>query len=404
VLAAPPDDAIIIDKLSALILFLCDGTNSQQDIILAVESHLGSKLPEGFEKKFFNKYRNYLSYREERNVYKKFSSREFDLLFSGDKYIPYALTIIPSEACNIRCNYCIRNDMDKRQHWSKSTFDKFLEEAIELSISRLSITGGEPLLLPNIADFINLCTSNNIFTMLSTNAFIEDSNVIDDIINSGISELQVSLDTVSNSTFRNMTERSGLHVIYSNLEKFVESGIEVSIRTVLTDMNFQEMKTLIEYTKSLGIKKHRVTTDSNVTSNFLPENHELREQYIGFARDVESLGEPHVEAPSGGKWPKGNYGGACPGLTSSPVIFPNGNVSICELTPDMVIGSFKKEKLIDIYNSVEADIIRKKAMTGNVPDRKCTTCEHLSQCATGCFVYKDVNKLDLFEADPRCSN
>ena len=404
VVANPPDETVTIDRLSALILFLCDGTNSTLDIFSSIQEQFGFELPDNFEEGILKKYSKYILYKEAKSNNPQLPDGEFESLFLSDKYIPYALTIIPSESCNIRCNYCIRRGMDKRHHWTRAIFEKFLDEAIELSISRLSITGGEPSLIPNIAEYINRCTSNNIFTMMSTNAFIKDKKIIDDIISSGISALQVSLDTINEATFSRMTERDGLHVVYQNLEQFVDSGIEVSIRTVLTDMNYHEMKPLIEYTKSLGVKNHRVTTDASVTSNFLQENYELREQYIKYAKDVESLGEFHVEVPSGGKWSQGSHGGSCPGLTSSPVIFPNGDVSICELTPNIVIGSFASEKLIDIYNSAEACEIRRKAMTGYSTNPKCSNCEYISQCATGCFVYKDTNKLGSFEPDPRCAN
>lgn len=240
------------------------------------------------------------------------------------------------------------------------------------------------------------------FITLTTNGCFENTDVIQKTIDAGITNVQVSLDAASESTFRKISKKPGLEYVRNSIERFIFSGVEVKIRTVLTDININEVEEILSYTQALGIKEHSVTVDGRITSDFSSANEPNREKMIGYAENVEGLNQPHVDAPYCRTWSDRSQGMACPGLFSSPVIFPNGDVSVCELTPNLVMGNFNKSGLLEIFNSQKASEMRLRVTDRNVINKKCSMCSVLERCGTGCFAYKEASGIATYDPDPRC--
>ncbi len=91
---------------------------------------------------------------------------------------PRTLLIAITNACNLTCEFCYR-DLESRSLWRYETLMEFCRAASEWGVLEVAFGGGEPMLFPRWADFINelyetspLCVNFTTNGMLLTDDFL----------------------------------------------------------------------------------------------------------------------------------------------------------------------------------------------------------------------------------------
>lgn len=169
------------------------------------------------------------------------------------------LRLSVTDRCDLRCSYCMPpafNDYKIPNHWL--SFDEIVRVCrifIGLGVSRVRLTGGEPLVRARIDDLAqgighlsglrDLSVSTNGTRLKQFAAKLRAS---------GVQRLNVSLDTLSPSRFQTLTRRDGLHDVLSGLEVARESGFRlIKINMVwLPQFNGDELDAMIEYCMKRG--------------------------------------------------------------------------------------------------------------------------------------------------------
>src|SRR5215216_6553135 len=82
--------------------------------------------------------------------------------------------------CNLSCSYCVARSSPRaeRRGLSMPSFRRLIDEAAEYGIRELFLTGGEPLLLPDIGDRLRYA-AGRIPTTLLTNAMLFQGRRLD---------------------------------------------------------------------------------------------------------------------------------------------------------------------------------------------------------------------------------
>jgi len=138
------------------------------------------------------------------------------------------LRISLSERCNLRCQYCMPSEGVPLSPTSKLLTDdeimRLVRLFVENGVDKVRLTGGEPLLRPNLSSLIrsisnSLITSGNLSTSsianqsglvgITTNG-ISLSRQIDDLVDAGLTGVNISLDTLRADRFTEITRRNGL--------------------------------------------------------------------------------------------------------------------------------------------------------------------------------------------------
>jgi organic radical activating enzyme/TusA-related sulfurtransferase len=100
--------------------------------------------------------------------------------------------------CNLACDYCcVRSSpQTPRRQLGLATIRRIAEEAPPLGVREILLTGGEPMLLPDICEIIDVCADALPTTML-TNGLLLQGRRLDELAALGPSRvtLQVSLDS-----------------------------------------------------------------------------------------------------------------------------------------------------------------------------------------------------------------
>ena len=122
------------------------------------------------------------------------------------------------DRCNFRCTYCMPEDSlaDKgvflpRRDWlSDNDIEHIVRAFCSLGTNRLRLTGGEPLLRPGLVELVQRLSAIPAIEDLSmtTNA-VHLPRLADSLFNAGLNRITVSLDSLDDAVFAEMTGERG---------------------------------------------------------------------------------------------------------------------------------------------------------------------------------------------------
>ena len=170
------------------------------------------------------------------------------------------LRLSVTELCNLRCRYCMPEEgICKLRHDQLLTEDEMIrvvEAAAQLGITKLLITGGEPLTKPNILSICRrACRVPGIVdTGVTTNA-IRLPELASPLREAGIRRVNISLDTLHPEKYAYITRRGNLNDALAGLEAALGAGFEkIKINAVLIGgFNDDEIPALAALTRQYPI-------------------------------------------------------------------------------------------------------------------------------------------------------
>lgn len=135
------------------------------------------------------------------------------------------------------------------------TIQRVVSVLASAGIRKVRLTGGEPLMRPGLPDLVQrLARIPGIMQVaLTTNGMLL-TNSIEDLVRSGLTHVNISLDTLREDAFRRMSRRDGLDRVLAGIEAAVASRIPVRLNAVLLrDINGDDCIPLVEYATRLGV-------------------------------------------------------------------------------------------------------------------------------------------------------
>ncbi|TES88283.1 MAG: GTP 3',8-cyclase MoaA [Desulfobacteraceae bacterium] len=147
-----------------------------------------------------------------------------------DRKLNY-LRISITDRCNLRCIYCVPYDfIPKLAHKEILSYEEILRIArisVRLGISKVRITGGEPLVRKGVYDFLEQLTKIQglLDISLTTNGVLLKDN-INKIKSAGIKRINISLDTLNRKKFRQITGYDFFNQIWEGIELAKKMGFD----------------------------------------------------------------------------------------------------------------------------------------------------------------------------------
>lgn len=159
-----------------------------------------------------------------------------------------------TDRCDLRCFYCLPKgfkDFEEPSEWlTFAEIERVIKVFGELGVSRIRITGGEPLVRKNIPDLAQrLSALPGIEDLsLSTNA-IQLKRHAQALKNANVSRLNVSLDSLDPERFKTITNGGKLEKVINGLMAAKAAGFSpIKINTVLMKgVNDDEAEDLVEF-------------------------------------------------------------------------------------------------------------------------------------------------------------
>ena len=182
------------------------------------------------------------------------------MLIDGHGRTVNYLRISLTERCNFRCQYCMP---EKPFSWVPKenllTFDElflFVKVAIDGGVTKIRLTGGEPLLRENLDGFIKMIHDYkpDIDLALTTNAYLLAS-VAQQLKDAGLKRLNISLDSLQSDITAKIAGKDVLSGVLKGIDKALEVGLGVKINMVpLKGINDKEIIDVMEYCIERKIK------------------------------------------------------------------------------------------------------------------------------------------------------
>ena len=167
------------------------------------------------------------------------------------------LRVSLTDRCNLRCNYCLPEEFS---NWLPSenllSADELLlviQIAVSAGITEVRLTGGEPLLRPDIVQIVERISKleNAPKLSLTTNG-IRLAELAQPLKNAGLERINVSLDTLRPDRFNELTHRDRFDDVIKGLKAARDSGLApIKINTVLMPgINTDEATELLHWALS----------------------------------------------------------------------------------------------------------------------------------------------------------
>lgn len=164
------------------------------------------------------------------------------------------LRISVIDRCNLRCLYCMPSGYVSKSRLSELlTNDELVELATifaELGITKIRLTGGEPLLRPRLVGMVERLSRIPGITQLamSTNGVLL-KRYARALKHAGLQRVNVSLDTLSREKFAQITGMDQWHAVVEGILEAKQVGLEpVKVNTVLMKgVNDDEILALVGF-------------------------------------------------------------------------------------------------------------------------------------------------------------
>ena len=145
------------------------------------------------------------------------------------------LRISLTDQCNLRCLYCMPNEymefMPNNHLMQAQEIFEIAKIFVEQGINKIRLTGGEPLLRKDFPDIISLLAKLPIQLTLTTNGILIDK-YLSQLIEAGITSVNLSLDTLQAVKFTQITKRKGFEKVWRAIHLLLQENRHVKINMV----------------------------------------------------------------------------------------------------------------------------------------------------------------------------
>jgi MoaA/NifB/PqqE/SkfB family radical SAM enzyme len=142
---------------------------------------------------------------------------------------PILVHVIPMRRCNLDCGYCNEFD-DVSKPVPLEEMKRRLDRLAEMGTSIITISGGEPLLHPDLDEIIRHIRKRGMIAGMITNGFFLNKERIERLNEAGLEHLQISIDNAAPDE----VSKKSLKSLDGRLELLSEWAVfQVNINSVL---------------------------------------------------------------------------------------------------------------------------------------------------------------------------
>jgi cyclic pyranopterin phosphate synthase len=169
------------------------------------------------------------------------------------------LRLSVTDRCDLRCSYCMPERMTflpRKDVLSLEELHKLALGMIDRGISKIRLTGGEPLVRRDVMELITAIgrkLGDGLEELTLTTNGTRLAEFADGIAAAGVRRINVSLDTMDGVLFQELSRRDKLADVLQGIAAAKEAGIKVKINTVaLKGLNEEEIPFLVEWAHRHG--------------------------------------------------------------------------------------------------------------------------------------------------------
>ena len=168
------------------------------------------------------------------------------------------LRISLTDKCNLRCIYCMPEDVENNYKINQMNVEEYktiIRVFSKAGIKKIRFTGGEPLVYKHLEELLEftktICNIENICMTTNGIGLLEK---IEDLTKKGLNSINISLDSLNEYKYKQITGGGNLNKVLKSLEKCIDLGLKVKINCVLIKgINDDELNDFINLAKKKDI-------------------------------------------------------------------------------------------------------------------------------------------------------
>ena len=269
-----------------------------------------------------------------------------------------------TDRCNLGCRYCYYHSglRDKNGQDAKIEDNSLLKKIAD-HFQEVVLTGGEPLLYPHLNQVIAFLKRKGLKVAILTNGTLLNQKVFKSLVDLGLDELCVSLDSLDEEI--NDYQRGQTNLILQNLKNLLKKRpkfMAIEIMQTVTKRNLPSIIPLVNFSvrNNLGLwldpvdisPQKRKTLANLSLLNLDNKERKLLEEAMKYwtekfnkQKELASYADNCLSLIDK-KRPKNIF---CPMGTFNLVMEPNGDVYPCFLREDLPLGNLLRDNSEEIF-------------------------------------------------------
>jgi len=166
-----------------------------------------------------------------------------------------------TRSCNLNCVHCraAANCGPYKGELSTQKCFQLLDEIASMSSPVIILTGGEPLLRPDIFDIASYGTNKSLRMVMATNGTLVNPAIAKEMISSGIKRVSISIDGKDAASHDAFRQQIGAFAgAMAGIDAMKNVGMEFQINTTITTANLKQIKDILKLAKKLGAAAHHI--------------------------------------------------------------------------------------------------------------------------------------------------
>jgi MoaA/NifB/PqqE/SkfB family radical SAM enzyme len=159
--------------------------------------------------------------------------------------------------CNFKCQHCCVERLrvgDHRRSFAISDVRELSRQADEMGLAHLVITGGEPLVFPDLDEIVRAVDPQKFYITSDTNGWFLDEKRARHLKDIGVDKIQLSLDSLSAAEHDAFRRKPGSHArALRAIDASLAAGLNLIIATVVTKQRIRSA----EFIEFLGFAKQK---------------------------------------------------------------------------------------------------------------------------------------------------
>ena len=281
-------------------------------------------------------------------------------------------------------------------------FQSIIKQAKELGLTGVKLTGGEPLLHPEITKFLDIILKNDLALNVETNGVLCSAGIAEKIASCKSPFVSVSLDGVDASTHEWVRGVDGcFNSAIEGINNLVKAGLRPQVIMSVMKRNYDQVEDMIHLAESIGAESVKINiVQPSARGKHLHETGETLEieDLIKLGHWVETelvlstdltvyFSHPLAFRPLGKIFRDGNDGCATCGILGIIGVLADGSYALCgigQTVPELILGHAERDRLEDVWR--ESKILNE--IREGLPTRFegiCGNCVMKSRCLGSCL-------------------
>lgn len=323
-----------------------------------------------------------------------------------------------TKGCNLRCRHCwitpkFQGEEETHPSLPPELFRSIIEEAKPLGLSSVKLTGGEPLIHPQITELLDYLRTEKIPLVMETNGVACTPELSRSIAACERPFVSVSLDSTDAATHEWVRGVRGcFDAALSGIRNLVDAGLHPQVIMTVMRRNVSEVTPMVRLAESLGAESVKFNVlQPTARGEHMHETQEALtiEELIELGRWVDTdlskstkmrliFDYPMAFRPLGKIYGSTADGCGTCGVLGILGVLGDGTYALCgigETVPEMVFGRAGTDRLEEVWkhNPVLQEIREgmPKAFKG-----VCARCLMRSRCRGSCLAQNYYSNHDLW--------